>query len=36
MIDSEQGKRLGDAIWKEMVEVFKKEAPNIEEIILAA
>ena len=36
MIDSEQGKKLGDEVWKEMVEVFRKEAPDIEGVISAS
>jgi hypothetical protein len=33
MINSEQGKRLGDEVWREMLDVFEKEAPEIKGII---
>ncbi|ERF76959.1 hypothetical protein EPUS_02671 [Endocarpon pusillum Z07020] len=33
MVDSEQGKKLGNEVWREMVEIFEKEAPDIKEII---
>jgi hypothetical protein len=33
MINSEQGRRLGDEVWREMLEVFEKEAPEIKRII---
>ncbi|KAF7509384.1 hypothetical protein GJ744_008107 [Endocarpon pusillum] len=33
MLDSEQGQKLGNEVWREMVEVFEKEAPDIKEII---
>jgi hypothetical protein len=35
MVDSEQGNRLRDEVWKEMVMVFEKEAPDIKHILLA-
>jgi hypothetical protein len=33
MIESEQGKRLGDELWREMLDVFEKEAPEIKHIV---
>lgn len=36
MIDSEQGKRFGAEVWKEMIDIFEKEAPDIKNIISAS
>lgn len=33
LVDSDQGKRLGDEVWREMVDVFEREAPEIKEIV---
>ncbi len=35
MLDSEQGKKLGNEVWRETIEVLKKEAPDIKDIIEA-
>ncbi len=35
MVETQQGKRLGDEVWKEMVAIFEKEAPHIKGIISA-
>ena len=36
MIDTEQGRRLGDEVWKEMLEIVEKEEPDIREIVSAS
>jgi hypothetical protein len=36
MVDGEQGKKLEEKVWQEMVEVFQKQAPGIKGIISAA
>jgi hypothetical protein len=33
LVDSDEGKILGDEVWREMVEVFEREAPEIKEIV---
>lgn len=35
MVNSERGKQLGAEVWKEMVDIFEEEAPEIKDIISA-
>lgn len=34
MVNSEQGQKLGDEVWNEMIEIFEKEAPDIRRTVI--